>query len=148
MKCWHNMGTQAQAPGGVLPIHRAQLGWVSTPHTGWCLCDVNIKTETGYGVVLCSTGLPIVTSMIPGDCFGCVSSVQKWGQSPRLNLTIIIGGLQRLQVVFKVYLQSLQLVCWCLLHFPWWHKFHSLLVDLQLWLSWIYTELYFVWTSR
>ena len=25
-KCRHNMGTQVQASGGVLPIHRAQLG--------------------------------------------------------------------------------------------------------------------------
>ena len=87
-------------------------GLSATPPHEWCLCVVNIKTEMGYGVVLCSTGLPMVTSMIPGDCFGCMSTrpkveLESWTTLHYNHRWSTIG------------LQSLQLVWWLHVSFPW-----------------------------
>ena len=94
-----------------------ELSWAEcrSPHER-CLCIVKIKTETGYGVVLCLTGLSIVTKMIPGDFFGCVSSVLQWGKTPRVHLTIINGGIFSLHVPVSTLKSisksfSLELVC-------------------------------------
>ena len=85
---------------------RLRLRSITSSHTGYGAllhteegpCNVHKTGRQPSGRVPSLTGLLLVISMIPGDCFGCMSSVLQWGKNPGLHLTIINGGIFNLHV--------------------------------------------------